>query len=437
MGAPSSVILLFIRFNAPRISALAFRAMAFRAIAFMALAFMALALTAGSVATAQSGLPPASPSPHEVDPLKELVIVDDNVVRDPRAEGMGPWSAGYLFSQLLPPTATIKEKSDLVKTLVKSWFTDQVMPNGQISYKRDSAEFIILCPWINESYNNKDCQGDLDLAKAPFRLLGIVNRVDIGSHTPDGKGEARFVYALLDAHTDEQNTIGGGKQMTLIFEYNMTPAPFSRYRWSLSWHHLGLLPCPTKEGCESYRKYLTQLTKSFSDYQGEREGLPLGTYLSQVRASELQLDSPWQWREFLVAKGDEGSRLKFQQTYVVQTPGNKFNGNEELGAWIMANREAIKKGTYRIPEKFRGADSDTTGRTLWRFPEVTEPIRRAFALNTCNGCHVNETEPLAQFYHIAPLDNLIGKQRLSPYMFDVAIPKRLQIFEKILAKKLK
>lgn len=382
-------------------------------------------------------LPPAGPSPHEVDPFKELIIVDDQVVRDPRAEGLGPWSAGYLFSQLLPPTATVKEKSDLVKSLVKRWFKDQVLPNGQVSYKRDSAEFIILCPWINESFNQSDCKGDLDLSKSPFRLLGIVNRVDIGSHTPNGKGEARFVYALLDAHTDEQNTIGGGKQFTLIFEYNMTPAPFSRYRWSLSWHHLGLLTCTTAEDCEGYRRYLTQLTRSFTDYQGNKNPqLPFGTYLSQVRSSELQLDNPWQWREFLLKK-DEGAPLEFAQTYVVQTPPNKLNGNEELAEWINANKEIIKKGTYKLPEKFRGADSDTMGSTLWKFPDVSEPIRRAFAFNTCNGCHVNETEPLARFYHIAPFENLIGRKRLSPYMFDVAIPKRLQIFEKILAKKAK
>lgn len=399
-------------------------------------AAVALSLTA-MPAWASPKLPPASPSPHEVDVLKELMIVDDNVVRDPRSEALGPWSAGYLFSQILPPDATVKQKSDLVKSLVTRWFKDQTLPNGQVSAKRDSAEFIILCPWINASYNNQDCKGDLDMAKAPFRLLGIVNRVDIGSHTPDGKGEARFVYSLLDSHTPEQNTIGSPRQFTLIFEYNITPAPWTRHRWSLSWHHLGLLGCADKAGCEGYRRYLTQLTQSFTDFQGDsNDKLPYGTYLSQLRSSELQLDTPWQWREFMLDKKD-GEPLKFRQAYVFQTPANSFNGNEELGAWIDENRELIKKGTYEIPEKFRGAESNTTGRTLWNFPDLDEPIRRAFALNTCNGCHVNETEPLARFYHIAPTDNLVGKQRLSPYMFDVALPKRLQIFEKILAKKQK
>lgn len=398
---------------------------------------MVLVLLLALVPTQSYGageLPPAAPSPHAVDPFKELIIVDDQVVRDKRSEALGPWSAGTLLSQLLPKTATVKEKSDLVKTLFTKWLTDQKLPNGQVSAKRDSAEFIILCPWIDASFDNKDCKGDLDLAKAPFRLLSIVNRVDIGSHTPDGKGEARFVYTLLDAHTVEQNTVGSSRQFTLIFEYNMTPAPFSRYRWALSWHHLGLLPCTTAGDCEGFRKYLTQLTRSFTDYQEGSSHLPFGTYLSQVRSSELQLDTPWQWREFLLQKPDDGP-LEFAQTYVVQTPMSKMNGNPELGEWIEENRELIKKGTYKLPEKFRGAESDTMGRTLWNFPDLSEPIRRAFAKNTCNGCHVSETEPISRFYHIAPFENLIGRKRLSPYMFDEAIPERLAIFEKILRKK--
>lgn len=377
-------------------------------------------------------LPPAPPSTHEIDPFKELLIVDDQVVRDKRSEAMGPWTAGYLFDQLLPPTATVKQKSDLVKSLFTKWNSDQKLPNGQVSAKRDSAEFIILCPWINVSFDNKDCKGDLDLSKAPFRLLGIVNRIDIGSHTVDGKGEARFVYALLDSHTVEQNTVGSARQFTLIFEYDITPAPFDRKRWAQTWHHLGQLKCTTADDCEEFREYLTKLTKSFTDYQEGNAKLPHNTYLSQVRSSELQLMDPWQWREFVLKK-PEGGPLGFAQTYTFQTPHNDMNGNEELGAWIDENRELIKKGTYVLPEKFRGGESNNMGgRTQWRFPELDEPIRRAFAKNTCNGCHMSEEEPISRFYHIAPFENLVGRKRLSPYMFDVAIPKRLQTFEKIL-----
>lgn len=362
-----------------------------------------------------------------IDPYKELVIVNPIVVEDSKSESNGPWSAGYLFSQMAPKNATVKEKSDLVKSWIQNWMVDyNLKANNHLTEKRDSIEFIILCPWIEASFENKDCKGDLDLKKAPFRLKGIINRVDVGNQTDDSKGEARFVFSLLDAHTETQNSIGATKSFTVIFEYNLTKSPHSLKQWATMWHKLGKYPCDLSSGCEEYKKELQKITKKFSNRTSKSIYRNVPSYLSQIRTNEFQLNSPWQFREFILTKEEDPSRITLKQTSVNQTPQNKFNQNEELAEFIRTNEEKILSGNYKIPMKFRAGSSDSMGEVKWSFPNISENLRATFAKKTCNGCHINETQSISGFYHISP------RGKLSPFMIQEAIPERVEILKKIL-----
>src|SRR5690606_792741 len=110
----------------------------------------------------------------------------------------------------------------------------------------------------------------LDLSKAPFRLLAIVNRIDLRSDgggyggggviggpiraadapgamiAPDAMiapapmpvhaGEGRFVFGVLDPQ-------GRPLPFTVIFEYELPASdPREVLGWARSWHALGEVP---------------------------------------------------------------------------------------------------------------------------------------------------------------------------------------------------
>ncbi|HEY5934055.1 MAG TPA: hypothetical protein VIU61_05465, partial [Kofleriaceae bacterium] len=126
-----------------------------------------------------------------IDPAKELVIRDPSVLDAPlettfdpaRPSGThrsGAWSFGRLVHNMLP--AGQRDSRELASRLVmdwlRTWESDQA-PNPDVSAARarPSIRMLVIDPWKAAS----GCTGSddtcvLDLGKAPFELIAIVNR---------------------------------------------------------------------------------------------------------------------------------------------------------------------------------------------------------------------------------------------------------------------
>src|SRR5262249_36642294 len=117
----------------------------------------------------------ASPSSmRDEDRFKALVIVDDAVTSDPRArnDADGPWSFRHAALRLSP-----NDPGALVLAWLNAWEPERV----------DEIDQRVTCPWLHRTASNAcdpTCGAcahrELDLAAAPFRLVAIANRMDLG-----------------------------------------------------------------------------------------------------------------------------------------------------------------------------------------------------------------------------------------------------------------
>jgi hypothetical protein len=326
-----------------------------------------------------------------VDPWKELVIVDSSVVLDGRASSAnnGPWSFRQLMERFGSP--------DLVESWLRTY--RQTSLNGFSLDDRVDVEELIA------SWPRRD--GSLDLAEAPFRLLAIVNRLDLASGE---NGEARVIYGLYDPAS------GVPRKMTVAFEYKL-PALGSandRTEWARRWHALGKIPFG-----ETYNAALQRLTDVFAH----------GGSLSQLRANEQQFGNFWQLREWRF----EGGTLRLVPT--PQTPDQSLNGSARLAQFILDNADALRAGTAAVPTDLLGGVSPEIG--AWVFKgeaRIDEPLRHAFARQTCNGCHAQETNSVQGFFHVSPFKPLAGngQDRVSDFLKEDDMGRRVSRLRELL-----
>jgi len=140
-----------------------------------------------------------------VNPNKELFITDclggrrllpDHLVRPcpvPVAPATrGAWTFGKLVEGIFG-TAVPATLSTEVTRFLNEWAFVQVV-NGELVPARPAVNAHIINPWLAASGGVQ-----LDMKKAPFRLLAIVARLDLRQNAPWTAGECRFVFGLLDA----------------------------------------------------------------------------------------------------------------------------------------------------------------------------------------------------------------------------------------------
>lgn len=146
----------------------------------------------------------------DLDPEKTLFIRDASVVNDPSrtsdpcmsnssTDAKKKWTFGYLMTQIANRTKTGRTPSDLAMSLLKQWETQRII-NGDEVPARALIRDLVITPWLTASGNT----GKLAMHKAPFRLLGIVNRVDLRQNLFFGEGlagELRFVWGVLDLNS--------------------------------------------------------------------------------------------------------------------------------------------------------------------------------------------------------------------------------------------
>ncbi len=318
---------------------------------------------------------------------RELVIRNTVIVDDPvrttwngslNTSSSGVWHFGRLMTQM----AGDRNPSDFVRQWLETWSVDRPV-NGQTIPARSEINDV-LAAWPKKS------NGELDLTKAPFRLLAIVNRVDLAG--ANDAGEGRFVFGLLD-------TDGSPLQFTVILEYDLPLSAMSHEKWTEAWHELSSL----NWGSSAYKQKLQALTQAFAR-KNAMPARPNGSAISQVRTNEIALDAPWELREFLLKKSGVQAGLLKQRT-VALTPRNNLDGTARLGRFINQNEDLILEGRHGVPFQFEGAPFRSGGVEnsidFWSAPNVADnEARHRFSLSTCNGCHGAETG--TDFLHIRP-----------------------------------
>ncbi len=85
---------------------------------------------------------------------------------------------------------------------------------------------------------------------------------------------------------------------------------------------------------------------------------------------------------------------------------------------MLEHAEEIEGSGARLPEGLRaGAASIDTADFSWSVLGVSERLRRAFSVQTCNGCHGGDTATLP-FRHIGPGLSLDSPARVSRFLYD-------------------
>jgi hypothetical protein len=312
------------------------------------------------------------PAPQDISIEKELLISDLSVVNDARASDPdGAWSFGGLMKGL---------SADDAPGLVKQWlesFNRQQRINGFPLAPRPAVRTRLAERWMKTDGAISLAGWTPNLANAPFRLLAIVYRPDLGIVGRDGTirsgGEARFVFSALDLSRATSLDDAPPLPFTVVFEYGLAASDRDRVKaWAERWHHLGRLP---------FGPDYNAALQAISDDLVRRR--PSRGALNQIRTSE-GLALPWQLREFRVDAGS--SRL-------VNAP-LKDTPHRRLVLDLSELSDVISKQPDEdIPAAFLGAAADIPNKSF-RWPQMriaNNVLRHNFALRTCNGCHSAET----------------------------------------------
>jgi hypothetical protein len=352
-----------------------------------------------------------------VDPARSLMIVDTGVVRDPTRAGnpcmagsnaLGPWSFGSLMTEMANQGATGVTPSNFVRNWLNQWTVPQPI-NGPPVPARTQIVNKVINPWLAASGGGPN----LDMKKAPLRLLAIVNRIDLHDNAAYGAasgGELRFVFGVMN---NCQPT-----PFAVILEYGVPPMSCPALKaYAQKWQALtGMTP-----GTPAFNAALQAITDPITKH-GAMPTKPNGSAINQVRTNEISLAGPWELREFRV----DGSHL-LRETTTKQTPIGTFNDTLTFTNEANAHAAAILNHTYVVPMSLlpgpvpylsgNATVPSAVGKpTFWRGnPAIANNDVRSFAsLNTCNGCHSGETA--TPFVHVNPSSPIAAPAALSGFL---------------------
>ena len=319
---------------------------------------------------------------------------------------------------------------------------------------RPSIRAQVLSPWKAASgcaepeSASTDDACTLDLAKAPFQLVAIVNRPDLRIVAEDGTaigGEGRFVFQLrgqtfgVDAATGALRVMDEAvklQKFTVIFEYSL---PVQRnvetLTWAERWHQLGSIPYG-----EGFNGRLLAITNGFSGPDRDPRRVN-GSALNQLRTNEVALvgarfPAPgfvaakqfWELREFhLTGEGLAPHTVNLEPSRDFDIRRTGYTGTEgtrstELGALLDAEADAVLAARHRLGEGMNGNSALVGSAPYGAWGKLTNPnppaipstgvahnlegveipVRDSFALNTCAGCHRHETDT-RHFMHVTAI----------------------------------
>jgi len=281
-----------------------------------------------------------------VEPFKELVVVDDAVMSDSAAQNAagGPFSFRHVMERLA------------------------VSGDG------------VTVAWLDQWAPASVVERRLELARAPFRLIAIANRIDLS------EGEGRLVFAVTDGPGDDPRS--PSLPLTVIFEFRLAG---DRTEWASLWHALGA----HRDFDAGYIQSLAGVTERFVRAED----------LAQVRIND--------GASMLEFHLDVGAR-RFVREGLRRTPPHSMDGSEELRRFVSAHQDDILADRYELPTSMLTSRIELGG--SWNLPGIEEPLRRAFAGNTCDGCHGEEHPTTGGAFHVSPSER--GTAKLSRFLFD-------------------
>ena len=337
---------------------------------------------------------------------RSLMINDPAVVKEPTrtfdvctgtGTKMGKWTFGHLMTEMANQAATSISPSDFALAWLAQWETAQIV-NGLTIPARVAIKTKVIDPWAAKSTG----PDSLDLSEAPFRLLAIVNRVDLRQNLVYGggsAGEARFVFEAVDRSN------GGCTPLpfTVIFEYGIQKnSCFEVRAWGKQWWDLRTIPTTDP----AYAPALEAITNQFVMAGANPAQLPNKNAISQIRTNERAIGVPWELREFALAGTGH-----LASTTTKREPDMRLHDSDTLVAWINANGAAVASGNAAIPltlpsgAPFLAARAPIPGDNtafFWdRGGDIAAPgARFQLSVNTCSGCHTGETKTV--FTHVKP-----------------------------------
>jgi hypothetical protein len=368
--------------------------------------------------------------PFVVDPWRELFITDVDVVENPdrtydpctgAGTPMGPWTFGRLMTEMANEPVTGIRPGDFVEHWLEQWTQDLTI-NGWTVHDRAvlAQAFIDTWPRLPD--------GQLDLAEAPFRLLAIVNRLDLRENTVYGgsnAGEARFVFGFLNCH-GAIPPLPDKQESTVILEYGIDKSGcFGVRNWAQQWKGLSAFAL----GSPAYNAALQAITDQFTLANADPGQNPNRSAINQVRTNETFFFIPhWQLREAKICHPKAACGGLLQHTVIAQTPNVTLQNTTTLRDYINNNTASILAGAHVVPLKFPAGVSFRAGEIQpgsgawgWNHAGVVDlEARHKFSLATCNGCHTAETK--TSFVHVANRDPGAAAE-LSDFLTGANMPK--------------
>lgn len=398
----------------------------------------------------------------DIRPDRELLITAPAVLDSEATRYPGPWSFGGLVEQIAGPNGM---PSSLVRKWLETWTLAQTV-NEQLVGPRPGIVEKVIRPWQKRDGYDPASGGlwEPKLANAPFRLLAIVNRMDLSAARIAGTrsevqnlwrlngredeflklegqatfglsagssgyyggdnitaGEGRFVFGAVD---DAGKPLPGA--WTVIFEYNL---PIDEKRtvrqWAQSWHELGELDLNTTH----YAERLEQVTRLFTHMvDPQQRTVPL----AQLRTSEAAFGPGREFRQF---------NAQFTPVPLTLTPAQWYANrhsqeHRQLLEFLHVQDGLIRTGVHQLPMNLaiNGERHALLAGSAFipanepdfhwdRGPRVSREARRIFSLSTCNGCHAGETG-CREGLHIHPRE-AGSTARLSEFLRTDGKPHRL------------
>lgn len=362
------------------------------------------------------------------DPNRSLTVTAPGVVGDPirtfdpcdiDGDGStgnvnGAWSFKTLMTNMANTPLTGVSAQQFTHNWLLQWMSAQTVNSFTINPRPNMQNFFQGWDAINPA--------TLDMNNLPFRLLAIVNRIDLSKTTAYGlsgqPGEIRLVFGLVDPNSPSctSGNTGATRQMTVIFEYGDTAASCSTIKSRANeWLNLSTLAL----GSPAYNAALQAITDDVT-LANAVPGKPNGSAINQIRTNDIALAAPWQLREFVLTGPNLASAT------IKQTPDPALFrlGSAVTAQYMDDNADAISCEKHSVPENylgnpFLGSHTDYGFGTLWNapaaplagpgfcvesplagVPSVAGTVRHKLSLNTCDDCHAGETQ--TAFTHIRP-----------------------------------
>lgn len=345
-----------------------------------------------------------------INPAASLVIRHPGVINDPMrtwdpctnaGNPAGVWTFNHLMTEMANQPLTGVTPAAFTRRWLRHWEVPQPI-NGWVVPARPAILPRIITPWPLLG-------GQLNLARSPFKLVAIFNRLDLGAGSApagyggSGGGELRFVFAAVDRS-------GGGcfvSPFLVIFEYEVPKSACPDVKaWAQAWANLSTMIV----GSPPYNAALEVLTQQVV-LRNTMPAKPNGNAINQIRTNEIMLAAPWELREFRLFAGSVPPN-HLMETTMALTPGDPRNNTVDFANFVNANTPAILAGTYAVPPMwaglpFLGANSliPAPFATFWNGPGIVDlNARHELSRNTCNGCHAREMN--TTFTHIDEFGNL-------------------------------